>query len=158
MPDDTPTTPGSLPPSVLVERIGHLLAKLHHRASGRSIAVLHEAGLGLSGMHYAAMIVLEASAPISQQALGEVLKKDRTSVVAIVDELEAAGLVERRRNPADRRAYALELTTEGHRWIERASPLIVAMEDEMLTGLDADERRVLIGLLQRVLYGAAVES
>ena len=107
---------------MLAERVGYLLAKLHHRFAGESIAALAEAGVGLSGMHFGALSIVDGLGPMSQQALGEYIGKDRTTIVAIVDELEHAGLVERRRNPADRRAYALEVTTKGHDWLARAKP------------------------------------
>lgn len=138
--------------TVLAERVGYLLSKLHHRWLNESMAVLREAGLGLSGLHFGALSVIELAAPMSQQALGEYLKKDRTSMVAIVDELEQDGLVERGRNPADRRAYALEVTAKGRRWLARARPLLSSAEDSLLFALDPSEREILVGLLQRVLF------
>ena len=95
---------------------------------------------------------------MSQQALGEYIGKDRTTIVAIVDELEHAGLVERRRNPADRRAYALEVTTKGHDWLARAKPALLAAEDGLLEPLDDAERELLMELLQRVLFEPAPSS
>jgi DNA-binding MarR family transcriptional regulator len=90
---------------------------------------------------------------MSQQALGEYIGKDRTTIVAIVDELEEEGLVERRRNPDDRRAYALQVTPRGHDWLTRAKPALVAAEDGLLDALDGEERATLMSLLQRVLFG-----
>jgi DNA-binding MarR family transcriptional regulator len=90
---------------------------------------------------------------MSQQTLGEHLRKDRTSVVAIVDELEGEGLVVRRRNPEDRRAYALEVTDKGRDWIARALPVMSACDERLLADLDPEEQRLLRDLLQRVLFG-----
>ena len=78
--------------------------------------------------------------------------KDRTSVVAIVDDLEGEGLVERRRNPADRRAYALEVTRRGEDWLERARPALVAAEDRLLASLEPGERAELVERLRRILF------
>jgi DNA-binding MarR family transcriptional regulator len=139
--------------AVLSERVGYLFAKLHHKWSLVSVAVLRDAGLGLAGVHMGALSVIEAIGPISQQELGEYIKKDRTSIVAIVDELEAEGLLERHRNPADRRAYALQPTEKGRDWLRRAVPAFADAEDELLAMLDAGERAVLLDLLQRVLFG-----
>ncbi len=138
--------------NVLSERVGFLFAKLHHKLSTRAAAGLSDAGLGLSGMHMGALSVIEAAGPMSQQELGELIKKDRTSIVAIVDELEAAELLKRHRNPTDRRAYALEPTEKGLEWLRRALPVVAAAEDEILAGLDPRERQVLLELLQRVLF------
>ena len=141
---------------MLAERIGYLLAKLHQRWAAESVDVLRREGVGLSGMHFGALSIVDSAGPMSQQALGELIGKDRTTVVAIVDELEGEGLVERRRNPADRRAYALEVTRRGTDWLERARPALFRAEDELLEGLDPAERDQLIGLLQRVLLGSRV--
>lgn len=142
----------------LVERVGFLFAKLHNRWVNESVSVLREAGLGLSGVHFGALLVVESAGPMSQQMLGEQLKKDRTSVVAIVDDLEREGLVERHRNPVDRRAYALQMTEKGHHWLARARPLLTSAEDTMLSELDLTERAVLLGLLQRVFFSSPPAS
>lgn len=138
---------------ILGERMGFLFAKLHHRWSNATIEALRDAGLGLSGLHMGALATVERAGPMSQQALGEYLKKDRTSIVAIVDDLESEGLVERRRNPEDRRAYALEVTARGRDWLRKARPLLAETDERLLADLDPEERRVLAGLLQRVLLG-----
>jgi DNA-binding MarR family transcriptional regulator len=137
---------------LLGERVGYLFAKLHNRWAAVSIEVLKEAGVGLSGMHFGALSIVDALGPMSQQALGEYIGKDRTTIVAIVDELEREGLVERRRNPADRRAYALQVTPRGHDWLTRAKPALIAAEGDLLEPLDFAERETLTGLLQRVLF------
>ncbi len=139
--------------AMLAERIGYLLAKLHQRWGAESVAVMRDAGIGLGGMHFGALSMIRAAGPMSQQTLGEMIGKDRTSIVAVVDELEGEGLVERRRNPSDRRAYALEVTRRGEDWLERARPVLIGAEDDLLAPLDEDERRTLVGLLQRVLRG-----
>ena len=51
--------------------------------------------------------------PLSQQCLGLRMRVDRTTIVSVVDDLEAAGFVHRKRNPDDRRAYALSRNTRG---------------------------------------------
>ena len=137
---------------MLAERIGYLFAKLHQRWAAESVTALREAGVGLSGMHFGALSIIHAAGPMSQQTLGELIGKDRTTIVAVVDELEGEGLVERRRNPADRRAYALEVTRRGEDWLERARPVLVRTEDGLLAGLGDDEREMLVGLLRRVLH------
>jgi DNA-binding MarR family transcriptional regulator len=142
---------------VLTERMGFLFAKLHHRWSTESIRALREAGLGLSGLHMGALAVVDSAGPMSQQTLGEHLKKDRTSVVAIVDDLEGEGLVERRRNPDDRRAYALEVSEKGREWLSRARPVLTTTDRALLSALDAGEREILLTLLQRVLLGPAAD-
>jgi MarR family transcriptional regulator, lower aerobic nicotinate degradation pathway regulator len=152
-----PDLPTSEPPKsvdVLTSRVGYLFAQLKMRWAEEARSALGEAGLGLSGMHFGALSVIDAAGPISQQELGEYVRKDRTTIVALVDDLESEGLVERRRNPVDRRAYALELTDEGREWLAAAGPALAAAEDRLLVDLDDEERAKLLDTLQRVLFSA----
>src|SRR5215471_7364667 len=66
--------------------------------------------LGLEPRHAGMLVRLAANEGLSQQALGELIGLNPTRAVFLVDELEQRGLVERRRNTADRRAYALALS------------------------------------------------
>ena len=72
-------------------------------------------------------------------------------MVAVVDKLENDGLVVRRRNPLDRRAYALEITDKGRRVLGQADELVSKVEHDFLAPLSAVERRALVDLLQRLL-------
>ena len=93
---------------------------------------------------------LSAAEGSSQQALADALGVHRSAMVALVDDLEARGLAERRRDPADRRAYTLHLTREGRRQFAELRQIADQEETELLSGLDADERRTLIVLLRRI--------
>jgi DNA-binding MarR family transcriptional regulator len=68
-------------------------------------------------------------------------------MVAVVDELERSGYVERRRNPRDRRAYSLQATAAGRQVLERAADATKHAEDEFLAPLPVAERRRLKRLL-----------
>jgi DNA-binding MarR family transcriptional regulator len=134
----------------LTERLGFLL--------GQTKAILHQTAepalpAGFTAKHVGALSVIATEGPLSQQRLGERAAMDRTTVVAIVDGLEEAGYVERRRDPSDRRAYALEITEEGREWLEDARAIILGVESDFLAPLAAAERRTLVGLLQRLLIG-----
>ena len=99
--------------------------------------------LGLSGKGFGALILLVQEGPLSQQRLGERQGIDRTTMVAVVDELERFGYVERRRDPRDRRAYSLQATAKGRRVLQRAAEATERAEDEFLAPLpDADRRRL----------------
>ena len=72
-------------------------------------------------------------------------------MVQLVDELERRGLVERKRNPNDRRSYQLTLTPDGEETWARAKELAEGSEDQVLAALDDDEREALRELLARVV-------
>ena len=72
-------------------------------------------------------------------------------MVAVVDELERAGFVERRRDPSDRRAYSLQATAKGRRVLDRAGDATERAEDEFLAPLPAADRRRLKQMLRTLL-------
>lgn len=87
----------------------------------------------------------------SQQAIASKLGTPASRLVLLVDALEERGLIERRRNPDDRRHYALHLTETGGQFMREQIALIGrAHEDEICAGLDPDERAQLHELLERI--------
>ncbi len=79
---------------------------------------------------------------------------DPSTMVSLIDELESAGLAKRRPRPTDRRAREVAITPKGRRLLERAREMANQVEDEVLTGLTAAERRQLLKLLRRALGSA----
>jgi DNA-binding MarR family transcriptional regulator len=143
-------TTSTLPPAV-AKRLGFLLGRAHQEMLARARLLPDADRHGLTGKHFGCLKVIAAEGPLSQQALGERICIDRTTIVSVVDDLEAAGFLERRRDPDDRRAYALHVTRKGKTWLERMTPQVLAAERELLAPLSADERRQLVALLQRIL-------
>ncbi|HEY0814333.1 MAG TPA: MarR family transcriptional regulator [Pseudonocardia sp.] len=86
----------------------------------------------------------------SQQALAEQLGTPATRLVALVDGLEQRGLVERRRNPDDRRLYAVHLTDVGRQFMVQVARVARDHDDALLAALDPAERAQLHDLLTRV--------
>lgn len=111
--------------------------------------------LGLTLRMWGALNVLAAEDGITQQRLGGSAGIDPSSMVGTIDELEARGLVERGAHPSDRRAHALHLTDAGHRTLAEGRRLASDAQDELLGGLDADEREQLHSLLLRVVAGSS---
>lgn len=87
----------------------------------------------------------------TQQELESALFIDANSVVLILNELEAAQLSVRRRDPNDRRRHIVELTPGGKRALERADKARETLEAEVLRDLSEEERKTLRRLLERVL-------
>jgi DNA-binding MarR family transcriptional regulator len=94
----------------------------------------------------------------TQQELESSLFMDANSVVLILNELEAAQFSIRRRDPNDRRRHIVEITPAGRRGLERADRARESLEDEVLVGLSAEERKTLRSLLERVLEGLLAEA
>jgi DNA-binding MarR family transcriptional regulator len=145
---DDPTIGRAAPARGLSRRAGFLLVQLgthRHRRVAERLAPLN-----LHPRHFGMLSQLAANEGQSQQALSIALGIHRSAVVALVDDLEHRGLAERRRHPADRRAYALYLTPRGRELLAELERAAGQDEAELLTALDASERSQFISLLQRV--------
>ncbi|MDT0305242.1 MarR family winged helix-turn-helix transcriptional regulator [Streptomonospora wellingtoniae] len=138
-------------PSPLLDRLSFLLGKLYFRGLDAETDELSALNLGVK--QHAALGVLTREDPMTQQELGHRMGIDRTTIVAVVDDLDEQGLVERRRSPADRRAYLLTVTPSGRDAEERGRHRVAEAEDRLLGALDEPDRTRLRELLVRALGG-----
>ncbi len=106
--------------------------------------------LGLEQRHAGMLIRLAANQGRSQQAIAEMIGVNATRMVFLVDELEKLGLVERRRNPADRRSHALYLTDQGRATVDQVRAVTAEHEAEFGAGLTEAQRAQLASLLRVV--------
>jgi DNA-binding MarR family transcriptional regulator len=122
------------------------------------VKATHEALAGLAGGPRGYQ-VLAASAQDehgSQLALAQHLGVDRTVMTYLLDDLEAAGLIERRPDPADRRARRIVATPDGRICLTRLDERLRAAEEQLLSGLDAgQDRQVFRTLLRRLALHAS---
>ena len=140
--------PAASPHPALARHTGYLLSRLG--TIGQRHFAERMGTLGLTPRMWGVLNVLDAEGALTQQALGLCVGMDPSSMVATIDELEAKGLVQRRRHPNDRRAYALHMTDSGRETLSRGREVARAAQDELLAGLTADERAQLHALLLRV--------
>ena len=120
------------------------LSKAVHRASSEEL-------LGMRLRQFMVLGYVERQAPARQQELCETLMLDANNCVLLLNELEDAGWVERRRDAADRRRHVVELTEEGRAALARGREAQEALEGEMLAGLEPAERDQLRALLRKAL-------
>jgi DNA-binding MarR family transcriptional regulator len=104
---------------------------------------------GLRDRHLIALTLLREFGDQSQTDLAATLRLDPTSLVGLLNELEAAGLVERRRTPQDRRRHTVALTSAGTRRLADIERALAASEQRALSGLDPTEQATLHALLQK---------
>jgi DNA-binding MarR family transcriptional regulator len=107
------------------------------------------APLGLRARHLVALTHLKDHGPSAQQALIEALGLDASNLVALLNELEDADLIVRRRDRADRRRGIIELSPEGEAMLAEVDRALEAVDDEILSALSPDERATLNELLAR---------
>jgi DNA-binding MarR family transcriptional regulator len=128
-------------------RTAALLSYLARRMRLRAESAL--APLGLRQRHLVALTVLREGGQSTQQALSTTLQIDRTNLVGLLNELEADKLIERRRSSEDRRRHVVEITTAGANVLAKVEAALAAVEDEVLSGLDNEQRETLYSLLQQ---------
>ena len=129
---------------------GHLM----WRAAARVTVALGEVlPPGVDIHAYAALLALAGGATRSQQSIADTIDVSRTTLVKVAGQLADQGLVERVRNPDDRRSYALTRTPEGaaaaRRWRRHAEDL----EEALTPGFSLAEREELRRLLLQILEG-----
>ncbi len=95
---------------------------------------------------------------VTQQALTEGLCIDTNYCVMLLNDLESSGLVERRRDPADRRRHIVSMTEQGRKALHQAEAAQQTLEDEILGALDAEERSTLAHLLRKAIEGQSTNA
>jgi MarR family transcriptional regulator, lower aerobic nicotinate degradation pathway regulator len=136
----------------VTEFAGQLFFRLWRATHTRTAEALN--ALDLTPARFALLNVLGAREGAIQQQLSSDMAMDPSAMVKLINELETAGLAERRRRPGDRRAWEVVITPSGRRALERARRSVTHVEDEVLGGLTVAERRRLMTLLRRALVSA----
>jgi DNA-binding MarR family transcriptional regulator len=133
---------------VLDQLVGYHL----RRASGAFGAHFHLAmeGTGLRQVLFGILAIVSNSPGINQSAVGKLLGIKRANMVSLINELEAAGLIDRVEDPRDRRAMALTVTAAGSALLQEGLGRIRAHEATMLAGFTDREKKDLVELLRRI--------
>lgn len=140
-----------LPESLLVWP-GFLLAQAAQSVQRHAEALFEPEWFTLR--HFGVLTVIHDEPRLSQRRIGAAVRIDRTTIVAIVDDLETAGLIERRRGP-DRRSYELHATDLGVKRLSELRKVVEALHEELLASLTPDQRKTLAALLRLMLQQPA---
>ena len=100
--------------------------------------------------------LVDAAEGRSQQAIGEAIEVPASRMVALVDELEQRGLVERRPHPTDRRIRTLYLTAKGRKTLARGREIAKTHERDLTKGMPAADRKRLTKYLQEIVDGQTI--
>jgi DNA-binding MarR family transcriptional regulator len=133
-----------------VDRIpyGLLLARLGQESTARFRRSLRPLNLG--AQQFIVLKQLQVFGSCSQGELADALGIDYSNLASVTGQLYERGLIERHRDPADRRRYVVELTAEGQQLLTDADGAIASGEEDMLNSLDEPERQLLWDLLRRM--------
>ncbi|HEY7438801.1 MAG TPA: MarR family transcriptional regulator [Acidimicrobiia bacterium] len=129
------------------EPVGRMLALTHKLIHAR-----FDANLAEQGSSFATWIVLRYAIEggFSQRQLADEMRIEAPTLVRRLDRMERDGLVERRRDPNDRRVVRIHVTRAGKQLHDKLLRVVIASNEELRSLLSADEERVLQGLLHRV--------
>jgi len=143
-----PEIPTDCLPAELVKSPGFLLARLGTTLKMQMMEAFEESGF--SAYQYTVLSLLDEGARTTQAAIAKTLQYDPSQLVAYLDSLEEHGLIERRRDPNDRRRQMVSMTPAGKRKLAAFRKLVQKVEDEFLGPLDDDARGALHDLLLQV--------
>jgi DNA-binding MarR family transcriptional regulator len=135
---------------VLPSLLGYVLRRAQSAVFGDFAATFANAGEALTPGEFGLLVLVERNAGLSQMALARALGIDRSTLVPILDRLQARGLLIRHRSPTDGRTHALQLTAEGDKALARFTRLVRAHEKRIASGLSSAEIASLIELLDKV--------
>jgi DNA-binding MarR family transcriptional regulator len=127
-----------------------LLNQAGYALSNRLAAALEE--LGLSVRVYCVLSKAD-DGEYTQRRLGELAWLDKTTMVVTLDEMERRGLAERRLSPTDRRVRVVAITDAGRERLRRADAIVQGVYDEVLAGVDDEQRAAFVALLDQLVAG-----
>jgi DNA-binding MarR family transcriptional regulator len=138
-------------PEELISSPIFLLKRLGMKAKEESQAAYSDAGV--HPYHYSILATLAEGERETQGAIADALDFDRGQLVGLLDEMEEAGLVERRRDPEDRRRQVVVMTPAGKKTLVKVRAVAQQLDDDFLAPLTAEQRKQ----LQKLLLALAVE-
>jgi MarR family transcriptional regulator, lower aerobic nicotinate degradation pathway regulator len=144
---DQPSATGALPPSMR-DRVPFLLyraAELSHSLANDMLARMQ-----LTARQAGILTLVTEREPMTQKALGDTLRIDRSTMVSLLDDLERKGYVIRRRHPRDRRAFLIQPTESGHAAKVEAVAILDEQQSRFLAPLTPAQRHQLGRLLKRL--------
>jgi len=132
----------------LATNSGFLLARLGFGFKARAAARLDDAGFEL--YDYGILALLDEGVRETQATFAEALALDPSRLVALLDSLEARGLIVRQRDPQDRRRHVVSITAAGERELSRLRAISRRLDDEFFAPFDSSDRQVFQDLLVRL--------
>lgn len=141
-------------PAPLASDLCWLLARASHSLTTELTSALESSGIS-PRTH--SVLATAMTGEYTQSELARLVGLDKTTMVVTVDELEAAGLAERRPSATDRRARVIVATKAGERKVLEADSVLNRVRDDVLDSLPEDEREVFLRALGRLACGRLSE-
>lgn len=130
---------------------GHLIRRLHQQSSSVFQDRTKAAGFDVTSVQFAALSILGKEPEMDQAGLAKRIAYDRATIGGVIKRLEQKGWVSRHPDDVDRRAIKVSLTPQGRVALEELTPIVVALQSDIMPNLNATERSNLIELMSRAL-------
>jgi MarR family transcriptional regulator, transcriptional regulator for hemolysin len=141
-------------PQPLCDNLCWLLSRASYTLTTELTAALEDLGIAPRAH---AVLAAAATGEHSQTELARMVGLDKTTMVVTLDELEAAGLAERRPSPTDRRARVIAVTKAGERKLREAEKIGDRIRDDVLGALPERDREIFLSALTRLVRGRLAE-
>jgi DNA-binding MarR family transcriptional regulator len=148
----------------LIHRLGHVSSQRqdahlgyllkHAQLRFFELGTVALAPLGINGREAAVLRAIDAGRPVSQGEIARTMNVDRTTMVALIDDLQLKGLVQRRQDLDDRRKNVVELTDAGRSIVQRAAEAVKRAERDFLAPLSSAETAQFKKILRALLEDA----
>ncbi|MFD1341518.1 MarR family winged helix-turn-helix transcriptional regulator [Litorisediminicola beolgyonensis] len=130
---------------------GHLIRRLNQLSTQVFSKHLQDAGFDLTPVQFAAMDAVITHPGIDQAGVAAKIAYDRATIGGVIDRLEQKGYVTRAVSARDRRARDVRATPVGRDLFDRVLPIVEALQDDVLAGLDAAERAQFLRLARKAI-------
>ena len=133
------------------EMPGHLIRRLSQQSNQVFQDEMKRIGADVTSVQFASMQAIELHGEMEQSQIAQSIHYDKATIGGVIDRLEKRGWVERKANPKDRRAKLVTLTREGRKALEEITPVVNALQDQVVANLNDDERAMFIQLARKVV-------
>lgn len=134
-----------------VRMAGHLIRRMQQASTQVFTRRVQDAGFDLTSVQFAALDAIYANPGVDQARIAALIAYDRATIGGVIDRLEQKGLVSRVVSKRDRRAREVTLTDTGRRTFEALLPVVQEVQDDIMAGLDANERDTFLALAAKVI-------
>ena len=130
---------------------GHVIRRLHQQSSSVFQDRTRAAGFDVTSVQFAALSILGNERELDQAGLAKRIAYDRATIGGVIKRLEQKGWVSRHPDDVDRRAIKVSLTSQGRAALAELTPIVVALQSDIIQNLSATERSSLVKLMRRAL-------
>lgn len=130
---------------------GHLIRRLHQISTQIFQQHIQEAGIDMTSVQFATLHALNENPGIEQSQIAAKISYDKATIGGVIDRLEKRGYVIRETSQKDRRARQVRLSDSGKKIFLKARPLVEELQQEIISGLDRQEQKLLVSLLRKVV-------